>query len=147
MNHKDPWAKTQDGTRMVEKVRMDLWIQFGWWPPAQGSPEKKLFCDEGSDDDIHGDNQGGLITMMTRVRYTNNLNQVLEMMDSSTVSIMIKLYVYGQAHQMMMFVSGASNDNSDDNYDQMHQMIIMVLASCIKCLYSNINITIWCIKW
>ena len=80
--------------------------------------------------------------MMTRVRYTNNLNQVLEMMDSSTVSIMIELYVYGQAHQMMMFVSGASNDNSDDNYDQMHQMIIMVLASCIKCLYSNINITI-----
>ena len=74
--------------------------------------------------------------MITRVRYTNNLNQVLEMMDSSTVSIMIKLYVYGQAHQMMMFVSGASNDNSDDNYDQ------MVLASCIKCLYSNINITI-----
>ena len=116
-----------------------IWVR---WPPAQGSPEKKLFCDEGRDDDIHGDDKGGLITMITRVRYTNNLNQVLEMMDSSTVSIMIKLYVYGQAHQMMMFVSGASNDNSDDNYDQMHQMIIMVLASCIKCLYSNINITI-----
>ena len=116
-----------------------IWVR---WPPALGSPEKKLFFVEGRDDEIHGDDKGGLITMMTRVRYTNNLNQVLEMMDSSTVSIMIKLYVYGQAHQMMMFVSGASNDNSDDNYDQMHQMIIMVLASCIKCLYSNINITI-----